>query len=47
VITIGFLSNSRNFDRSRGGKSPSTSRVDLELPPNNLEIKPRNSHIKK
>jgi len=25
VITIGFLSNSRNLDRSRGGKSFSTS----------------------
>jgi hypothetical protein len=40
-MTTGFFSNSRNLDRSRGGKSPSTLRVDLELPPNNLEIKPR------
>ncbi len=41
VITIGFLSNSRNFDRSRGGKSFSISLFDLEFLPNNLEIKPR------
>jgi hypothetical protein len=41
AITTGFLSNSRAFDRSRGGKSFSKLRVDFELPPNNLESKPR------
>lgn len=41
VMTMGFLSNSRNFDRSRGGRSLSTSWVFLEFLPNNREIKPR------
>jgi hypothetical protein len=41
VITTGFLSNSRNFDRSFGDISDSTSLVDLVLPPNNFESKPR------
>ncbi len=40
-ITTGFLSNSRSFDRSRGDISASTSRVDLLLPPNIFDSKPR------
>jgi hypothetical protein len=41
VITTGFFNNSRSFDRSRGDISASTSRVDLELPLNNFDSKPR------